>query len=83
VLEIALTSGGVSKLEVYRRFNVPEVWCGRRDRLEIFALGSAGAYEPSTRSRLLPGLDVSLLERCVVIQSRQQARQAFRTGLSK
>src|SRR6266566_6463914 len=29
-LEIALTSGGVSKLEIYRRFPVPEVWFWRR-----------------------------------------------------
>ena len=26
VLEIALTSGGLPKLEIYRRFAIPEVW---------------------------------------------------------
>jgi len=83
VLEIALTSGGVNKLDVYRGFQVPEVWFWRRNKLEIFALNSAGSYEPLRKSRLLPGLDISLLERCVAIASWQQARKTFRAPLSK
>src|SRR5213594_2513873 len=78
VLEIALTSGGVNKLEIYRRFKVPEVWFWRRNKLEIFGLGRAGAYARLKSSRLLPGFDISLLDRCVAIQSWQQARQTFR-----
>src|SRR5713226_4677458 len=53
VLEIALTSGGVSKLELYRRFKVPEVWFWRRNKLEIFGLGSSGNYQSLRASRLL------------------------------
>jgi Uma2 family endonuclease len=83
VLEIALTTGGVNKLEIYRRFEVPEVWIWRRNNLEIFILRDAEAYELSTTSRLLPGLDISLLQRCVAIRSWQQARRTFRTGLSR
>jgi len=83
VLEIALTSGGVNKLESYRQFQISEVWFWRRNKLEIFALSSSGSYEPLAKSRLLPGLDVPLLERCVAIPSWQQARQTFRAGLSK
>src|SRR2546427_11476639 len=46
VLEIALTSGGVSKLEIYRRVQVPEVWFWRQGALEIFALRQDGSsYE--------------------------------------
>ena len=82
VLEIALTSGGVNKLEIYRRFNVPEVWFWRSQKLEIFALGSAGRYEPAARSRLLPDLDTALIERCVSIRSWRQARQIFRASLA-
>jgi Uma2 family endonuclease len=82
VLEIALTSGGLSKLEIYRRFHVPEVWFWRRQALEIFALrDDRTAYEPVSQSRLLPDLDIALLERSVVIRSWQQARRAFRAGL--
>ena len=83
VLEIALTSGGVSKLAVYQRFGVPEVWFWRKNRLEIHALGKAGAYERVQQSQLLPDLDISFIERCVAIQSWQEARKAFRAGLAK
>ena len=83
--EIALTSGGVRKLELYRRFPVPEVWIWKRGRLEAFALRADGSgYEPvgGSRSRLLPDLDLGLLERCVVLGSWQEARRAFRAGLA-
>jgi len=83
VLEIALTSGGLNKLETYRQFQIPEVWFWRRNKLELFALSSSGTYEPLTKSRLLAGLDIALLERCVAIASWQQARQTFRAGLPK
>jgi Uma2 family endonuclease len=83
VLEIALTSGGVDKLEIYRRFRVPEVWFWRRGRLEIFTLGNSGNYEATRGSVLLPGLDISLMERCVAMDSWQQARQTFRPSLRK
>ncbi len=84
VLEIALTSGGVRKLELYRQFPVPEVWFWRRSKLEAFALREDGSgYDPveAGRSRLLPGLDLRLLERCAVIRSWQEARRTFRAGL--
>jgi Uma2 family endonuclease len=82
VLEVALTSGGVDKLEIYGRFKVPEVWFWRRNRLEIFALVGA-VYRRSTSSRLLPDFDIALLERCVGIRSWQKARQLFRKALTK
>jgi Uma2 family endonuclease len=84
VLEIALTSGGVRKLELYLRFQVPEVWIWRKGKLEIFALLESGeGYEKQdAASRLLPGLDVRLLERCAAIRSWQEARRAFRAGLA-
>ncbi len=84
VLEIALTSGGVRKLELYRRFQVPEVWFWKNGRLEIFALrADGGGYEAlEAGSRLLPGLDIGLLERCVAIPLWREARRTFRAGLS-
>jgi len=81
VLEIALTSGGVNKLEIYRRFKVPEVWFWRRNKLEIFGLAASGKYKLLRSSRFFPKLDIGLLERCVAIRSWQQARRTFRAGL--
>ena len=85
VVEVALTSGGVKKLELYRRFGVPEVWFWRQGRLEIHALsGDGGGYERLPHgSRLLPDLDIALLERCVAIADWREARQTFRAGLKK
>jgi Uma2 family endonuclease len=82
VVEIALTSGGVEKLDVYRQFRVAEVWFWRHNGLEAFGLGSAG-YVRLRRSRLFPGLDFSLIEKCVGISSWRQARQTFRAGLAE
>jgi Uma2 family endonuclease len=83
VLEIALSSGGINKLKVYKRFSVPEVWIWRKGKLELFTLGSSGNYEQAERSKILPGLDVRFLESCVEIKSWLQARRTFRDGLSK
>ena len=83
VLEIALTSGGVSKLEVHRRFHVSEVWFWRRNTLEVFALRQDGSsHDRVSHRRLLPQLDVGLLERCVTIPSWREARRVFRAGLA-
>jgi Uma2 family endonuclease len=82
VLEIALSSGGLDKLEIYRRFAVPEVWFWRRNALEIFTLRPDGsAFDAAPSSSLLPRLDVPLLESCVKMASWTEARRAFRTSL--
>ena len=83
VLEIALTSGGIRKLDLYRRFRVPEVWIWRKGRLEVFALEADGGdyTRVPTGSRLLPDLDTALLERCAAIPKWRDAMRTFRTGL--
>ena len=84
-LEIALTSGGLPKLEVYRRFPVQEVWFWRKDGLEIWNLNdeTSGYAGPSRTSRLLPGLDLALMERCLALPTWREARRAFQAGLKK
>ena len=83
VLEIALTSGGLNKLEIYRRFATSEVWFWRKSGLEIWTLRRGGvAYDgPSKKSRLLPGLNFEELRRCLVMTSWREARRAFRDSL--
>lgn len=82
VLEIAMTSGGLNKLEIYRRLAVREVWFWRRDALEIFALRPNGSgYDATRKSQLLPQLDIPLLERCVRMGSWTEARRTFRASL--
>jgi Uma2 family endonuclease len=82
VLEIALTSGGLPKLEIYGRFPVPEVWLWRRGRLEIHCLRpDAAGYEPSPASRLLSTLPIAALTAAVEERDPVQARRAFRAAL--
>ena len=82
-LEIALTSGGLGKLEIYRHFGVREVWFWRNDQLEIWSLRADGSgYEgPARASRHLPALDLALLERCLALPAWREARRAFREGI--
>jgi Uma2 family endonuclease len=85
VLEIVLTSGGIDKLDIYRRFQVPEVWLWRKGAVEIWTLRKdKSAYAgPSKKSRLLPGLDLALLSQCLGLDSWQEARRTFRQALTK
>ena len=85
VLEIALSSGGIKKLSLHQRFGIPEVWIWRKGKLEVHALLADGSgYEQvPSGSRLLPGLDVGLLERCAKILDWREARKAFRAGLAQ
>jgi Uma2 family endonuclease len=84
VLEVALTSGGLPKLEVYRHFAVPEVWMWRKDGIEVWTLKrDKSAYDgPAKRSRLLSKLDIPLLERCLTKRTCSEARRAFGKGLA-
>jgi Uma2 family endonuclease len=82
VLEIALTSGGLPKREIYRRFAVPEVWIWRRGHLEIHCLRpDASGYDRASESRLLPQLPVTALEAAVAERDWLTATRAFRAAL--
>lgn len=85
IVEIALTSGGLDKLEIYRRFSIPEIWLWRKRAVEIWTLLPDGsAYNgPAAKSRLLPSLDLAPLERCLGMDSWRGARQAFRQSCSE
>jgi Uma2 family endonuclease len=82
VLEIALTSGGLPKLEIYCRFGVPEVWMWRRGHLEIHCLRLDGSgYDRTPASRLLPALPVPALEAAVAERDWLTATRSFRAAL--
>ena len=83
VVEVALTSGGISKLELYRRFGIGEVWMWRKEKMEAWVLrADRSAYDLVQASGVLPGFDFSLLARCLAMMPRwNAARRAFRDGL--
>jgi Uma2 family endonuclease len=59
-IEVSWTSGGLDKLEVYRRLGVGEVWYWRDDHFTVHLLGRDG-YGTRDRSECLPDLDLELL----------------------
>lgn len=83
VLEVALTSGGLPKLEIYRRFGVREVWFWRKEKIEAWSLrADRSAYDLVKASVMLPGFDFALLTRCLAMMPQwNAARRAFRDGL--
>lgn len=88
-IEVVLTSGGINRLEVYRRLGIREVWFWQNDRFALYHLREASpaqfahtyGYEALTRSELLPGLDIEFLAECVRHASPLIATREFRKRL--
>jgi hypothetical protein len=55
-IDVVWTSGGLNKLEIYRRLGVGEVWVWERDVGITVHLLQEGHYAESPRSALLPDL---------------------------
>jgi Uma2 family endonuclease len=81
-IEVQWTSGGIDKLEIYRRLGVREVWVWKASQIEVHVLGEAG-YSRGTHSHVLPGLDVSQLTGFLNHATVLQAVTAFRQSLSR
>ena len=77
VIEVVVSSGGINKLEAYKRLQIPEVWFWMNDKLLFYSLGNEG-YEAVSKSQLLPSLNVDLLMRCINIENHAQALREFR-----
>jgi Uma2 family endonuclease len=84
VIEVALTSGGLSKRTFYKRFGIPELWIWRNDRLEVHRLSpETNDYEVATQSEELAGIPLSDVEECARIESASQAIREFRRRIAR
>ncbi|MCL1463146.1 Uma2 family endonuclease [Argonema galeatum] len=81
VIEVTVTSGGINKLEAYKRLQIPEVWFWEKGKLLLYALGSDG-YVEIERSEVLPNLNIELLTRCINLSNHVQAVKEFRQGIN-
>jgi Uma2 family endonuclease len=63
-IEVVQTSGGIDKLEIYRRLGVREVWFWIEQKLWLYRL-VGGKYRRHARSTLFPELDLEVLARFV------------------
>jgi len=79
-IEVIWTSGGIDKLEVYRKLGVREVWIYEHETLRFFQLRS-DHFEASARSELLPEVDPELFTRCMRETTQGAAVSALRTAL--
>lgn len=59
-IEVVWTSGGIDKLEIYRRLGVREVWFWEEDVLSIHQLRGE-RYVEAIKSKVLPGIDTAQL----------------------
>ena len=71
-IEVVQTSGGIDKLEIYRRLHVREVWFWIDDRIWIYVLVD-GEYQERARSEVVSGIDLGELVR--IILAMDDARQ--------
>jgi Uma2 family endonuclease len=79
-IEVVWTSGGLDKLEIYRKLNVREVWFWRRGRLTVHVLRGE-AYEEAPRSEVLPDIDLAELARFLDRPTTSQAIRDYRESL--
>jgi Uma2 family endonuclease len=80
-IEVVVTSGGIDKLEAYKRLKISEVWFLEKGKLSLYALTDKG-YEQIVNSQLLPQLDITLLIRCLNMANHVEAMREFNSGLS-
>ena len=82
-IEVVWTSGGIDKLEIYRRLGIGEVWLWKDGRITIDVLRQE-RYEIVERGSLFPDLDVGLLcsflDRATALQAVRAFRDALRVG---
>jgi Uma2 family endonuclease len=81
-IEVAWTSGGIDKLEIYRRLGIGEVWIWKDGEIQIHVFQDSG-YEWRERSALFPDLDVRLLCSFLDRPTAIQAMRAFREVLER
>ncbi len=77
VIEIVFTSGGVDKLEIYRRLGVAEVWFWIDGKILVYRLVD-GAYQERIASVALPALDLGAVERIVATTEDDEQTDAVR-----
>jgi Uma2 family endonuclease len=81
VIEVVVTSGGIDKLEAYKRLQISEVWFWEKGRLSLYGLDVNGYVELS-RSQVLPNLNIEVLANCINLPNHMQAVREFRQSFN-
>jgi len=76
-IEVVVTSGGINKLEIYRRLGVREVWFFKNNQFEVHHL-LAGEYIQVTSSQVLPHIDLKVIAQYTLADQPLKAVKEFR-----
>lgn len=79
-IEVVWTSGGLDKLEIYRKLGVAEVWYWRQGRISVHRL-RGDRYEEVDVSEALPGIDLAQLASFIDQPTTSAAIRAYREAL--
>jgi Uma2 family endonuclease len=81
-VEVIWTSGGLDKLEIYRRLGIREVWLWREGHIGVFRL-RGDEWVRLTHSECLPQVDVALVESCLELPTQTAAVRELRARTRK
>jgi Uma2 family endonuclease len=79
-IEVVWTSGGVRKIDIYRKLGVREVWFWERGKIHAHAL-NGDDYEELSESRVLEGIDLGELAQFLDRPTANQAKREYRAAL--
>jgi len=79
-IEVVWTSGGIDKLEIWRRLGVPEVWVWEDGVIGIYAM-QEGQYQLQPRSQFLPEFPLALASELVQLEAITDALARWRDAL--
>ncbi len=85
-IEVVFSSGGINKLETYKRLKIAEVWFWEDGVLEIYHLREEVnqlRYEKIANSEAVPGIDLELLLRCVNMVNHVEAIKTFQQAIQQ
>ncbi|MGD1857939.1 MAG: Uma2 family endonuclease [Leptolyngbyaceae cyanobacterium] len=83
-IEIVFSSGGIDKLEAYKRLKISEVWFWEDGVLELYHLRRSendAFYEKIDNSEAVPGIDLETFCRCILIENHVEALKTFQAAL--
>ena len=82
VFEVTITSGGVDRLEGYRRMGVAEVWYWEDGMLAIYCLRSQG-YEKVNNTELVKDFPLDLFKRYITYHDQYDAVTEFLADVTR
>ncbi len=84
LLEVMVTRGGLNPLELYKRLKISELWLWEDGVLDLYHLRQDEetlSYEKIQHSEEVPGIDLELLKRCVLMNSHVEALKVWQKAI--